>query len=200
MENNNKKKSLLGFIKKYGYHMMAAALVLTLSLGIVFSSLGGTPAGDNPADTPVVDVPSSSEAIVFALPANDPTVLKEFSSTELMYNETLEQWESHKAVDLTSSDQKVYAVLSGVVTSVESSYEDGTIITITHDNGFVSVYSSLDSEILVEEDDTVTKGQEIAKMSSTSANEQNQGNHLHFELFKDGQKVDPSNYLTLENK
>ena len=37
-------------------------------------------------------------------------------------------------------------------------------------------------------------------MSSSSANEQSQGNHLHFELFKNGEKVDPTNYLTLENK
>ena len=168
-------------------------LVVGISLGVVFATSG------NEVEEPVT-VPSGNDAIVFVLPVDSPELIKGFSSTELMYNETLGQWESHKAVDLKSENLKVYAVMSGKVTNVVKNYENGTTITISHDNGFVSVYSSLDADVLVAVDDVVNKGQEIAKMSSSSANEQSQGNHLHFELFKNGEKVDPANYLTLENK
>ena len=198
MENNKKKKGLLGFVKKYGYYMMAAMLVVGMSLAIVFSTTTTTESQSPEITEP--DIPSSTAPVVFVLPVDDPELLKGFSSTELFYNETLGQWESHKGVDLSSENLKVYAVLSGTVTNVVKNYETGTTITITHDDGFVSVYSSLDAEVMVAVDDKVQKGQEIAKMSTSAANEQEQGNHLHFELFKDGEKVDPANYLTLENK
>ena len=134
------------------------------------------------------------------MPVDGAELIKGYSATQLFYNTTLGQWESHKGVDLVSDNLKVYAVLSGTVTNVVKNYENGTTITIAHEDGFVSVYSSLDSEVLVAVDDKVSKGQEIAKMSNSAANEQLQGSHLHFELFKNGEKVDPSNYLTLENK
>ena len=198
MENNKKKKGLLEIVKKYGYYMMAGALVLGMSLAIVFAAGSSVENADNVNQQP--DIPSSTSPIAFVLPVDGPELIKGYSSTELFYNETLGQWESHKGVDIVSDNLKVYAVLSGVVTNVVNNYENGTTITIAHDDGFVSVYSSLDADVLVCVDDKVTKGQQIAKMSSSSANEQSQGNHLHFELFKNGEKVDPTNYLTLENK
>ena len=120
-----------------------------------------------------------------------------------MYNETLNQWEAHKGIDIISENAEnlsVYSVLEGVVTNIQESYEYGTIVTISHDNGFVSVYSSLDNELSIKMSDKVKKGQKIGNVSDTAANEQKTGNHLHFELYKDGQKVDPANYLSLENK
>lgn len=198
MENNKKKKSLMAVIKKYGYYMMAGVLVLGMSLAIIFSTSQTVENSDNQNIQP--DVPSSTAPVVFSLPVDGAELIKGYSSTELFYNATLGQWESHKGVDLVSDNLKVYAVLSGTVTNVVKNYENGTTITIAHEDGFVSVYSSLDADVLVAVDDKVTKGQEIAKMSTSAANEQAQGNHLHFELFKNGEKVDPSNYLTLENK
>ena len=198
MENNKKKKGLLEIVKKYGYYMMAGALVLGMSLAIVFAAGSSIENADNVNQQP--DIPSSTSPIAFVLPVDGPERIKGYSSTELFYNETLGQGESHKGVDIVSDNLKVYAVLSGVVTNVVNNYENGTTITIAHDDGFVSVYSSLDADVLDCVDDKVTKGQQIAKMSASSANEQSQGNHLHFELFKNGEKVDPTNYLTLENK
>lgn len=198
METNKKKKGLLGVVKKYGYYMMAGALVLGMSLAIAFSA--GTSVENIEDTNKQPDVPSSTAPVVFVLPVDGPELIKGYSSTELFYNETLGQWESHKGVDLVSDNLKVYAVLAGTVTNVVKNYENGTTITIAHEDGFVSVYSSLDADVLVAVDDKVSKGQEIAKMSASSANEQAQGNHLHFELFKNGEKVDPSNYLTFENK
>ncbi len=188
----NKKGKVLSFIKKYGYYMMAFVLVLGITLGVVFSTV--------PTEEPNQDIETDVTPIVFSLPVESPSVIKWYSDSELMYNETLKQWESHMAIDMTSENLDVYSVLDGVVTDVTTTYEDGTTITITHENGFVSKYSSLGEETDVTISDEVKKGEKIGTMSQSAADELLSGNHLHFELYKDGQKVDPANYLTLSDK
>lgn len=189
---SNKKGRVKSVLKKYGYYALAFVLVLGVTLAVVFSS--------TPVDNEVPTEQTGTTPVVFTSPVETPTVLKWYSDTELFYNETLNQWESHKGIDMTSDNLNVYSVLDGVVTDVQTTYEDGTCITITHENGYVSKYSSLSDETNVTVSDSVSAGEVIGTMSQSSANEQLSGSHLHFELYKDGQKVDPSNYLTLENK
>lgn len=191
---NNKKGRVMAVLKKYGYYMLALALILGITLSVTLTS--------NQTKTNQ-DIQTETKPIVFGLPLSSPTVLKWYSDSELMYNETLNVWESHGGVDLVSQnteDLNVYAVLDGVVSKIETTYEDGTILTISHDGGFVSKYYSLSEDVCVNISDRVAKGEKIGSVSTTGANEQKTGNHLHFELFKDGKKVDPANYLTLENK
>ena len=188
----NKKGRVKRALKKYGYYALAFVLVLGITLAVVFASTTQSP--EEPT------VPSDTTPVVFGLPVESPTVLKWYSDSELFYNETLKQWESHKGIDMTSENLNVYSVLDGVVTDVQTTYEDGTCITITHEGGYVSKYSSLSDETSVTISDTVNAGDVIGTMSESSANELLSGAHLHFELYKDGQKVDPSNYLTLEDK
>ena len=197
MEGN--KTNVLRYLKRYGYYVLAFVFVLGITLAIVMSN------STNQIEPEVVNNQSQvqeteTKPLVFSLPLSSPTVLKWYNDSELLYNETLKQWESHMAIDLTSENENVCAVLDGVVTNVESSYEYGTTITITHKDGFVSKYSSLDENANVTISDRVRAGQVIGKMSQSATNETLSGAHLHFELLKDGQKVDPANYLTLENK
>ena len=187
----NKKGRVKTLLKKYGYYAIAFVLVLGITLAVVFSSN---------VEPPEEEVPSQTTPVVFSLPVESPTVLKWYSDTELFYNDTLNQWESHKGIDMTSDNLNVYSVLDGVVTDVQTSYEDGTVVTITHEDGYVSKYFSLAEDTSVTISDNVSAGDVIGTMSDSSANELLSGAHLHFELYKDGQKVDPSNYLTLENK
>ena len=69
----------------------------------------------------------------------------------------------------------------------------GNIIEIKHDNNFISSYQSL-SDVQVKKNDVVKQGQVIGK-SGTNAIDQDMGNHLHFELYKSGEIVDPSKYF-----
>lgn len=195
---NNKKGKVLRFLKRYGYYALAFVLVFGITLAIVMSSSTNQIEPEVTNQSQVQE--TETKPLVFSLPVKSPTVLKWYNDSELLYNETLKQWESHMAIDLTSENTNVCSVLDGVVTNVESSYEFGTTITITHKDGFVSKYSSLSDNPYVTISDRVKAGQIIGKMSQSATNESLSGAHLHFELLKDGQKVDPANYLTLENK
>lgn len=86
----------------------------------------------------------------------------------------------------------VIAILDGTVKEVTHDDILGNIIVIEHENGYVSVYQSID-DITVEEGSPVVQGQVIAK-SSNSNILKNLGNHLYFELSKDGVYVNPEEY------
>ena len=87
----------------------------------------------------------------------------------------------------------VVSVLDGTVVDVREDELLGTVIEIKHDNDFISSYQSL-SEVSVKKNDTIKQGQVIGK-SGTNTIDQDLGNHLHFELYKSGEVVDPSKYF-----
>ena len=87
----------------------------------------------------------------------------------------------------------VVSVLDGTVLDVREDELLGNIVEIKHDNDLISSYQSL-SEVKVKKNDTVKQGQVIGK-SGTNTIDQDMGNHLHFELYKSGEIVDPSKYF-----
>ena len=66
----------------------------------------------------------------------------------------------------------------------------GKLIVIKHNNTFLSVYAH-NSELLVKEGQSVTKGQKIAEMGSTDTDQVK----LHFEIRRYGKPVDPVKLL-----
>lgn len=68
----------------------------------------------------------------------------------------------------------------------------GYLVLVKHPNGFVSAYAHA-SEILVQRDDTVMRGQTIAKVGSTGGVPRPQ---LHFELRKGNKPIDPLPFLS----
>ena len=87
----------------------------------------------------------------------------------------------------------VVSVLDGTVVDVREDELLGTIVEIKHDNDFISSYQSL-SEVSVKKNDAITRGQVIGKRGKNTI-DQDLGNHLHFELYKSGEVVDPSKYF-----
>ena len=66
----------------------------------------------------------------------------------------------------------------------------GKLVIIKHNKTYLSVYAH-NSEILVKEGQTVAKGQKIAEMGNTDADQVK----LHFEIRRLGKPVDPLRYL-----
>ena len=90
----------------------------------------------------------------------------------------------------------VISILNGTVINVKEDEEMGKSVEIRHDNGMVSIYQSL-SEVYVKKDDSISQGLVIGK-SGENKLDKDLGNHLHFEIYDNGQEVNPLNYLNTE--
>lgn len=88
----------------------------------------------------------------------------------------------------------VVSIKDGTVIDVTNDELLGNIVQIKHNDDTVSIYQSL-SDVVVEKDEKVTKGQIIAK-SGTANVEKELGNHLHFELIVSGNTINPEEYFT----
>ncbi len=142
----------------------------------------------------------SNTATSYLSPMENATVVKDFLNKELQYNDTLKQWEIHKAIDLVSdTSNNVYAIADGTVTNVYENYLEGGVIEITHENGIKSVYKSL-SDVSVKKGDFVRQSDVIASISTSMARELNTGAHLHFEMFENDISVNPNNYIDFSKK
>lgn len=68
----------------------------------------------------------------------------------------------------------------------------GNCVKIDHGNGYATLYAHMQKGLLVKNGEFVKKGQRLGYMSdSGNAN----GGHLHFEVWKDGIRINPTEYL-----
>ena len=147
------------------------------------------PVDDTPADTP----------LTFTAPCMG-TVTVSYSDTVLVWNSTLGQYSTHLAVDFVAEDLRVLAVAGGTVKEVGYDALNGNYVIITHKDGYESRYFSLADGITLKAGDTVVEGDVIGTMSTTMAKESLDGNHLHFEMSKDGVDIDPLSVIILNEK
>ena len=147
------------------------------------------PVDDTPADTP----------LTFTSPCMG-TVTVSYSDTVLVWNSTLGQYSTHLAVDFVAEDLRVLAVAGGTVKEVGYDALNGNYVIITHKDGYESRYFSLADGVTLKAGDTVAEGDVIGTMSTTMAKESLDGNHLHFEMSKDGVDIDPLSVIILNEK
>lgn len=123
-------------------------------------------------------------------------ILKDFAIDTLVYSNTLEEWTTHPGIDIKSSRTSiVVASEAGNIESIKNDPRYGLTITISHENGFKTIYSNLLTTEFVSEGETVEQGQTIATIGETASFEIADETHLHFEMYKDGVVVNPTIYL-----
>jgi lipoprotein NlpD len=100
---------------------------------------------------------------------------------------------SAKGIDIVGkSGQPVYASAPGKVVYSGSSLRGyGKLIIIKHNKTFLSAYAH-NKAILVKEGQSVSKGQKIAEMGDSDADQVK----LHFEIRRFGKPVDPAKFLS----
>ena len=114
----------------------------------------------------------------------------------LAYDVTMADWRTHDGVDiLAQQGEVVCAAADGEVASIEQDDLYGTTVVINHGNGIKTVYSNLADTPTVSVGDKVKSGDVIGSVGKTAICEIGQGSHIHFAMSKDGQSVDPMNYL-----
>lgn len=95
-------------------------------------------------------------------------------------------------VDYTYNSQfDIVSILDGEVIEITENELLGKTIKIKHDKELISVYQTL-SEVTIKENDHVAQGQIIAKSGTSKVYPKN--NNLHFELYHNGNCVNPANY------
>jgi murein DD-endopeptidase MepM/ murein hydrolase activator NlpD len=98
----------------------------------------------------------------------------------------------HAGLDFAGKQgSDVIAVASGVVTHAGKRFGYGEMVEVTHGDGYVTRYGH-HAEIVVRVGEIVKKGQVIGKMGSSG---RSTGPHVHFEVLKDGRRVDPARYV-----
>ncbi|HDN69494.1 MAG TPA: M23 family metallopeptidase [Gammaproteobacteria bacterium] len=98
----------------------------------------------------------------------------------------------HKGLDFAGKKgSEVIAVGDGVVSWAGKKSGYGQLIEINHGNGYSTRYGHNQSHT-VKVGDTVKKGQQIALMGSTG---RSTGPHVHFEVLRNGKKVNPSGFI-----
>ncbi|KRG39257.1 peptidase M23 [Stenotrophomonas panacihumi] len=98
----------------------------------------------------------------------------------------------HKGIDFHASvGDPVMAVADGVVSyaGVRGGY--GNVVEVDHGNGYVTRYAH-NSRLTVKAGDLVRAGEQVAKAGSTG---RSTGAHVHFEVWKDGQVMNPRKFL-----
>ncbi|MCL2437248.1 MAG: M23 family metallopeptidase [Clostridiales bacterium] len=131
----------------------------------------------------------------FIVPVEGP-ISKAFSMDVPIFSTTLNQFMVHEGVDIAAPlDTPVKAIGDGTVIDVYNNDRYGITIVINHGGGLHSIYSNLSTATLIGIGDTVTQGQVISGVGDTALFEVLEGPHLHFSMKRDGEYVNPVDYI-----
>lgn len=193
------KESKKNFFKRHKYAIALIVSVLVVAAIIVLSVVFTLPEKDIPISDDVVDPPTIDVKTdpVVTMPVKGATVGMDYADDKIVMWETLNLWQWHPAVDFVGSGD-VFSVMDGKVLDVEKTTIDGNVVTIEHSDGYVSVYKSLGNDIAVKKGDAVKSGDKIGTASTSMMSELNTGDHVHFELKKNGKYVNPSTILPID--
>ena len=126
----------------------------------------------------------------------DGEKIKDYSSDDLVYSVTLDEWTTHLGIDYKSEKTDIVkASADGKIKSIKNDPRYGLTVVIEHTNGFESVYSNLLTAEFITVGEEVKQGQTIATVGNTARFEIADETHLHFEIKQNGENVDPNIYL-----
>ena len=126
-------------------------------------------------------------------------VIREFAKESLVFSNTLQEWITHNGVDIKADKTTVVkSAASGTVTAIKNDPRYGLTVIINHDNGYQTIYSNLLTAEFVVKGEKVEKGQSIGTVGNSASFEVADDYHLHFELLKNNEYLDPTVYISFE--
>ncbi len=137
------------------------------------------------------------------IPAIQPVYHKDLRRLSTKYgmrlNPVLNRWMPHKGFDfMADKGTPIYATADGKVILAQMTMGGfGNQIMIDHNNGYKTRYGHLQrgNAFAVKKGDNVVRGQLIGYMGNTG---RSAGNHLHYEVLKNGKQVNPIGYFQIE--
>lgn len=126
-------------------------------------------------------------------------VIREFAKESLVFSNTLQEWITHNGVDIKADKTTVVkSAASGTITAIKNDPRYGLTVIINHDNGYQTIYSNLLTAEFVVKGEKVEKGQSIGTVGNSASFEVADDYHLHFELLKNNEYLDPTVYISFE--
>ncbi len=139
------------------------------------------------ASTPTENLPP------LRIPLKDISFMQIGASVGTHTNPVLKARVAHNGLDIiVPAGTPVYAPADGTVKSVEKNKKgQGNTVTITHADGYTTRYAYL-ATIAVKQGSRVKEGQKIATVGMSGSSF---APHLHYEVIRDGQYLDPVNFF-----
>lgn len=206
-ENSTKRRRLFYWL----FAALFLLIVAAVTLGLVFGLRGNKNTlsadtaqqqepdegnNDEPDDGGDKDTSSQYE---FITPVKEVSLIK---SHEFNWDDTMSWYCLHQAIDFGApAGTEVLAAVDGKITSiVTSDMLDYAVIEIEHADNVKTVYKFIDPAEGLKVGQEVSRGQVIGKISAASGAENADGDHLHFEVWKNDVPVDPDEYLNITSK
>tara|TARA_B110000881_G_C18502941_1_gene477920 strand:+ start:120 stop:1106 length:987 start_codon:yes stop_codon:yes gene_type:complete len=145
----------------------------------------------------LIGLANNKEELIASIPAIQPVsnenLIRMASGYGMRIDPFLKVKRMHYGVDFSlNKGNPVYATADGKIKTVKSSFGGlGKYIYINHENGYMSVYGHLD-KFNVKRGQRVKRGELIAYSGNSG---RSTGPHLHYEIIKNGKKVNPINYF-----
>lgn len=119
-----------------------------------------------------------------------------YAKEKLVYSNTLEEWVTHNGIDILGEEaMPIKAIESGIIESVKMDPRYGNTIIIKHNDEYKSVYSNLSTTELVYVGKKVEKGEIIAGIGKGFGFESKEKPHIHLEILKNGESIDPVEFI-----
>lgn len=136
-----------------------------------------------------------TQPLTFVKPV-DGEIMKDYAKDKLLYSETLEEWTTHLGWDIKAEKTTVVkASAPGTIKSIKNDPRYGLSVIIEHEDGYQTLYANLLSTEFVTVGEKVSGGQSIATVGNTAAFEIADETHLHFEITKNGETIDPNQLI-----
>ena len=123
------------------------------------------------------------------------TILLNYSMDKTVYFSTLDQYKYNPAVIISGAEgDQVISATTGIVKSIDVTAETGTTVNIDIGNGYELFYGQL-KEVPVKVGDYVEAKTVLGYVSQPTKYYSVEGCNVYFEMRKDGQPVNPVEYM-----
>ena len=122
-------------------------------------------------------------------------VIMGYSMDQTVFFQTLEQYKYNPAMIISGEvGETINASAAGIVTNIEETAQTGTTVTLDMGNGYSAVYGQL-TDVGLSIGDYVNGGETLGTLNDPTKYYSVEGPNLYFQVLKDGEPVDPMNFM-----
>jgi len=123
-------------------------------------------------------------------------IVMDYSKDHTIYDKTLDQYRINESISIAAQlGTAVTAAATGTVVSIENDNKKGCTVVLDHGNGWQTTYSQLQENVIVDKNEIVEAGDVIGGVGNPTKYGILLGEHLDFEVTKDGVSTDPKRLL-----